>query len=237
MSKVKVFNKVVFVRHGQSVWNLENKFTGWHDIGLTEQGNKEAFAAGELLNEKGFKFDVCHTSVLRRAINTWNNIAEVTNHHHIPVHKTYRLNERHYGGLTGLNKAETAAKHGDLEDDDPRHPKNDSMYDTLPKDVLPGCESLELTVKRALPYWFDHICPHIKEGKKVVVAAHGNSLRAIVMYLSGMSKEEILQYNIPTGIPFVYEFDKDLNVLDDYYLIDEEELKRRQEEVANQGKA
>ncbi|CAI2378475.1 unnamed protein product [Moneuplotes crassus] len=249
----KVAHRVVFARHGESLWNKENRFTGWYDVGLTEKGIKEAKTAGELIRERGFQFDVAHTSVLKRAILTLNGILDTTDHHHIPVHKSYRLNERHYGGLQGLNKAETAAKHGDeqvliwrrsfdipppsLEETDERHPSFDRKYSLVPKSALPSTESLKLTIDRVLPYWFDNICSHILEGKNVLVVAHGNSLRSMVKYLSGMSNEEILGYNIPTGIPFVYEFDEDLNVLNNYYLIDEEELKAKQEEVANQGKA
>jgi 2,3-bisphosphoglycerate-dependent phosphoglycerate mutase len=191
--------------------------------------------------------------VLKRAIKTYNNIVDEIDHHHMPVLKSYRLNERHYGGLTGLNKAETAKKHGEdqvliwrrsfdvpppaLELDDERHPRFEAKYAHLPLDVLPGTESLKITIDRVLPYWFDHICPYVKDGKKVIVVAHGNSLRAIVKYLSKMSEKEIIKYNIPTGVPFVYEFDKDLNPIKNYYLLDDAELKRRQDEVANQGKA
>ncbi|CAI2378870.1 unnamed protein product [Moneuplotes crassus] len=244
--------KVVFARHGQSQWNKENRFTGWYDVGLTEQGREEARVAGELLKEKGFQFDVAHTSVLKRAILTLNGILDATDHHHIPVQKSWRLNERHYGALQGLNKAETAEKHGEdkvhiwrrsfdipppsLEDDDERHPKFDRKYSLVPKTALPSTESLKLTIDRVLPYWFDNICSDILEGKNVLVVAHGNSLRSMVKYLNNLSDEEIVGYNIPTGIPFVYEFDEDLKVVRNYYLIEEEELKARQEEVANQAK-
>jgi len=191
--------------------------------------------------------------VLKRAIKTYNNIVDELDHHHIPVTRSYRLNERHYGGLTGLNKAETAKKHGEdkvltwrrsfdipppeLEFDDERHPRFEEKYKHLPIDVLPSTESLKITIDRVLPFWFDHICPQIKDGKKVIVVAHGNSLRAIVKYLSKMGEDEIVKYNIPTGVPFVYEFDENLKPTDHYYLLDEAELKRRQEEVANQAKA
>ena len=206
-----------------------------------------------MLKEKGFGFDIGFTSVLKRAIKTYNNIVDELDHHHIPVLKSYRLNERHYGGLTGLNKAETAKKHGEkqvlvwrrsydipppeLDLDDERHPRFDSRYAHLPLAVLPNTESLKITVDRVLPYWYDHICPQIIEGKRVLVVAHGNSLRAIVKYLNNMSEEEIINYNIPTGIPFVYEFDDNLKPLKNYYLLDEEALKKKQQEVANQGKA
>lgn len=216
-------------------------------------GYGEAKAAGQILTEKGYEFDIGYTSVLKRSIITFNNIVEEMDHNHIPVIKSWRLNERHYGGLQGLNKAETAEKHGEeqvliwrrsfdipppeLELDDPRHPRFEKKYSKIPKFVLPKTESLATTIDRVLPFWFDEICPQITSGKKVIVVAHGNSLRAIVKHLDNMSNEDIVSYNIPTGIPFVYEFDKDLNVLNHYYLIDEEELKRRQEEVANQAKA
>ena len=190
---------------------------------------------------------------MKRAIKTYNNIVDELDHHHIPVIKSYRLNERHYGGLTGLNKAETAKKHGEeqvliwrrsfdipppeLDLADERHPRFDPVYSHLPEAVLPSTESLKITIDRVLPFWYDHICPQVKDGKNVIVVAHGNSLRAIVKYLSGMDEETILKYNIPTGVPFIYEFDENLTPVKDYYLLDDDELKRRQEEVANQGKA
>jgi len=195
--------KVVFVRHGESLWNKENRFTGWTDVGLTENGMREAEFAGQLLKQNQFKFDVAFTSVLSRTIKTFNTIADELDLHYIPVNKHWRLNERHYGALQGLNKAETAAKHGEekvliwrrsydipppeLEENDERHPKNDPRYAHLPVDVLPRTESLKLTVDRVLPYWYDQICPAILEGQRVIVVAHGNSLRAIVKHLSGMS--------------------------------------------------
>ena len=253
MKKAKDIHRVVFVRHGESTWNMENRFTGWTDVPLTPNGIEEAKFAGQVLKEKGFTFDMCFTSVLRRAICTFNTIAEETEQHHIPVIKSWRLNERHYGGLQGLNKSETAAKHGEeqvmiwrrsydipppeLDVSDERHPSKDSRYDHLPAVILPKTESLALTVDRVLPFWFDQICPVVKEGKNVIVAAHGNSLRAIVKYLSKMSNEEIIKYNIPTATPFVYEFDRDMNPLKNYYLIDEETLRKKQEAVASQGKA
>lgn len=196
-------HKVVFVRHGESLWNKENRFTGWTDVGLTENGMREAEFAGQLLKQHQLGFDVAFTSVLSRAIKTYNAIADELNMHYVPVSKHWRLNERHYGALQGLNKAETAAKHGEaqvlewrrsydvpppaLEEHDARHPKNDPRYSHLPEDVLPRTESLKLTVERVLPYWYDQICPAILEGQRVIVAAHGNSLRAIVKHLSGMS--------------------------------------------------
>lgn len=245
--------KVVFVRHGESTWNKENRFTGWTDVGLTENGVNEAKFAGELLKKNGYTFDVAFTSVLTRAIQTYNTIATELGCHWIPVHKHWRLNERHYGALQGLNKAETAAKHGeeqvlvwrrsydipppDLELTDERHPINDPRYQGLSPDVLPKTESLKLTVDRVLPHWYDQICPQVLQDKKVIVVAHGNSLRAIVKYLSGMSDQEIIKYNIPTACPLVYEFDQNLKPLKNYYLIDEKTLKERMKAVAEQGKA
>lgn len=247
-------HRVVFVRHGESQWNRENRFTGWWDVPLTEKGHQEARSAGQMIKDAGLTFDLAYTSVLKRAILTYNNIVDELDHHHIPVTKSYRLNERHYGALTGLNKAETAEKHGEeqvliwrrsydipppeLELTDERHPAFDKKYSKLPKDALPSSESLALTVDRVMPYWFDTICPQVKDGKDVIVVAHGNSLRAIVKYLSGMSDEEIVKYNIPTGVPFVFEFDEELRPIGEmFYLMSEEEVARRAEEVANQAKA
>ena len=245
-------HKVVFLRHGQSTWNLENRFTGWHDVDLTPLGYEEAKDAGKLLTENGFEFDLAHTSVLTRAIKTYNTVAEEMGQIWIPHYKSWRLNERHYGALQGLNKAETAEKHGEeqvlqwrrsydipppeLDLDDERHPRFDRRYGLLPPDVLPRTESLKITVDRVLPYWNDTICPQVMQGQRVVVCAHGNSLRAIVKYLAGMSEQEILAYNIPTACPLVFEFDENMRPLTNYYLLDEEELKARQEAVANQAK-
>ena len=202
--------------------------------------------------EKGYEFDLAHTSNLTRAIKTYNTVAEEMGHLWIPHYKSWRLNERHYGALQGLNKAETAEKHGEeqvlkwrrsydipppeLEMDDERHPRFDRRYGLLPPDVLPRTESLKITVDRVLPYWNDTICPQVMQGQRVVVCAHGNSLRAIVKYLAGMSEQEILAYNIPTACPLVFEFDENMRPLTNYYLLDEEELKARQEAVANQAK-
>lgn len=233
----------MFVRHGESLWNKENRFTGWYDVKLTQHGHNEALEAGRLLKEKGFTFDLAYTSVLSRAIMTYNNIAGELDLNWIPVQKSWRLNERHYGALQGLNKAETAEKHGmeqvlkwrrsfdipppELDVDDERHPKFDARYGHLPEDALPRTESLATTIDRVLPYWQDTICPSILENKNVIVVAHGNSLRAIHKHLSGLSNEEIIAYNIPTACPLVYEFDQDLKPLKNYYLLDEEELKAR----------
>jgi len=244
---------VVLLRHGESQWNLENRFTGWTDVDLSEKGILEAISAGKVLKEKEFTFDIAYTSVLKRALRTlWLTLEEM-DLLWIPVVKSWRLNERHYGALQGLNKAETAAAHGEekvliwrrsydipppaLEKTDPRYPGNDPRYaDMDPKDI-PFTECLKDTVERFLPIWFDTIAPVIKSGKKVIIAAHGNSLRALVKYLDNISDEAILKLNIPTGLPLVYELDKDLKPIKSYYLGDEEEVKKAMEAVANQGKA
>lgn len=245
--------KVVFLRHGESVWNVENIFTGWHDVDLSPQGEQEALDAGKALKEKGFKFDMVFTSVLRRAIKTaWKALMESENFS-MPIINTWRLNERHYGGLQGMNKADTAAKYGDdqvkiwrrsfdvpppsIEVSDPRHPANDPMYAGVPKASLPGAESLKLTIDRVMPFWTDHIAPCIMSGRSVLIAAHGNSLRALCKYIENMSEAEILEFNIPTGCPLVYELDDDLKFIKKYYIMDPEEVAKKQAAVANQGKA
>jgi len=245
--------KVVFLRHGESEWNVANIFTGWADVDLSPAGEAEAVAAGKCLKEKGFKFDVVFTSVLKRSIKTaWTALMHSDNYS-MPIMNTWRLNERHYGALQGLNKAETAAKHGDAQVkiwrrsydipppeiaiDDPRHPANDPMYSSVPAAALPGAESLKLTVERVLPFWFDSIAPCVMAGRSVLVAAHGNSLRAICKYLENMSEKEVLDLNIPTAVPLVYELDSKLKFVKKYYLMDEAELKAKMEAVANQGKA
>jgi len=245
--------KVVFLRHGESDWNVKNIFTGWADVDLSENGKKEAVEAGQMLKAAGFKFNIVFTSVLRRAIRTaWTALMESENFS-MPVINSWRLNERHYGGLQGLNKAETAKKHGDkqvkiwrrsydipppaIPTSDPRHPCNDPLYRHVPKAALPGAESLKLTVDRVLPFWFDTIAPCIMAGKSVMVAAHGNSLRAICKYLENMSEEEVLNFNIPTGVPLVYELTYDLQFIKKYYLMDEDEVAKKVAAVANQGKA
>ena len=229
--------KLVLLRHGESSWNLENRFTGWTDVDLSETGLNEAHQAGKLLKEAGFVFDMAFTSVLKRAIRTlWISLDEL-DQMWIPVVNAWQLNERHYGGLQGLNKAETAEKYGQdqvkiwrrsystpppaLDWDDPRHPRFDPRYATLTKEQLPANESLELTLARALPYWFDVIVPQIKAGKRVLIAAHGNSLRALVKHFDNMSEEAIIELNIPTGIPLVYELNDDLTPIRHYYLGDE----------------
>lgn len=253
MAEKKAAYSVVFVRHGESSWNKENRFTGWTDVPLSHQGVEEAKYAGQLLKDKNFKFDVCFTSVLKRAITTFNYIADVLDCNHIPVVKNWRLNERHYGALQGLNKSETAAKHGEeqvkiwrrsydirppgFESTDERFPGKDSRYKELPFDCLPLTECLKDTVERVLPFWQDQICPAILSGKSVVVSAHGNSLRAIVKYLDNISEKDIVELNIPTGVPLVYELDEKLRPVKSYYLATEAELKAKMEAVAAQGKA
>ncbi len=243
---------LVLVRHGESVWNLENRFTGWTDVGLTDKGIQEAKEGARLLNEGGYVFDVCYTSYLRRAIETLYLIQSEMDTLWLPVRKSWRLNERHYGALQGLNKAETAAKYGDdqvfqwrrsystpppaLDPDDERHPGKDPRYAALTKDELPLTESLELTVARVLPYWESELAPAIKSGERLLVAAHGNSLRAMVKHLDQMSDEAIAKLNIPTGVPLVYELDADLKPIKSYYLGDAEAVAAKQAAVANQAK-
>lgn len=245
--------KLVLLRHGESIWNKENKFTGWTDVDLSEKGMNEARQSGQLLKKEGFVFDVAFTSVLKRAIRTlWTALDEM-DLMWIPVHNSWRLNERHYGALQGLNKSEMAAKFGEdqvliwrrsydirppvLEDNDPRHPKFDPRYKDMDKKDIPATECLKDTVARFLPYWHETISPVIKSGKRVIIAAHGNSLRALVKYLDNVSDEEIVKLNIPTGIPLVYELSDDLKPLKHYYLGDQEEIKKAMDKVANQGKA
>jgi len=245
--------KVVFIRHGESQWNVANIFTGWADVDLSDAGVEEAVQAGKCLKEKGFKFDVVFTSVLRRAIRTAWTVCTHSENFSMPIINSWRLNERHYGALQGLNKAETAAKHGDaqvkiwrrsydippptIDDADPRHPCNDPMYSSVPACALPGAESLALTVDRVLPFWFDHIAPCVMSGRSVMVAAHGNSLRAICKYLEKMSEKEVLDLNIPTAVPLVYELDAKLNFVRKYYLMDQDELAAKMAAVAAQGQA
>ncbi|CAG9329349.1 unnamed protein product [Blepharisma stoltei] len=245
--------RLVLVRHGESTWNKENRFTGWTDVPLTQHGIDEAREGGEMLRRQGLTFDVVHTSVLKRAIQTMNIALSEIDQEYLPVHKHWRLNERHYGGLQGLNKSETAALHGEeqvliwrrsydipppsLEESDERHPGNDKRYGKLPKDCLPRTECLKDCIQRVLPYWYDAIAPDILSGKNVLIVAHGNSLRGLVKHLDNMSEEDILKLNIPTGIPLVYELNERLQPIRHYYLADEEEVRRRIEAVANQGKA
>ena len=244
--------KLVLVRHGQSTWNLENRFTGWTDVGLTDLGRSEALEAGRLLREGGFVFDVAYTSVLRRAIQTLWIVLQEMNMEWIPEIKAWQLNERHYGALQGLNKAETAEKFGEaqvkvwrrsydtpppeLDMDDERHPRFDPRYASLSPDELPATESLKITLDRVVPYWNSTLAPAIKSGQRLVVAAHGNSIRAMVKYLDNISDADITELNIPTGLPLVYELDEDLKPIKSYYLGDPEEAARKAAAVANQAK-
>lgn len=244
--------KLVLVRHGESEWNNENRFTGWYDAELSEKGRGEAKAAGELLKKEGFTFDFAYTSVLKRAIHTLWNVLDAVDQPWLPVEKSWRLNERHYGALQGLNKAETAAKYGDdqvkqwrrgfavtppeLDRSDERFPGNDPRYAKLTPQQLPTTESLALTIERVIPYWEQTILPRLKNGEKVIIAAHGNSLRALVKYIDGISDDDIIGLNIPTGAPLVYEFDEEFKPVKHYYLGDAEEIAARAAAVANQGK-
>jgi len=244
---------VVFVRHGESQWNKENRFTGWTDVDLCDSGIEEAKDCGRRIKEAKLSFDVCYTSILKRAIKTWNYICEEIDAYHIPVNKHWRLNERHYGALQGLNKSETAEKHGEqqvqiwrrsydirppaLEKTDERYPGNETKYKYLPSSVLPTTECLKDTVERVLPFWFDNIAQDILSDKNVVICAHGNSIRAIIKYLDNVGESEIVGLNIPTGLPLVYELDHDLKPIKHYYLATDEEVKKKIEAVANQGKA
>lgn len=245
--------KIVLLRHGESLWNKENKFTGWTDVDLSEKGRQEATLAGQTLLKEGFSFDIAYTSVLKRAIRTLWITLDGMDLMWIPVVRDWRLNERHYGDLQGLNKAETAQKFGEdqvlvwrrsfdvpppeLTKDDARWPGNDPRYKDVPAEQLPLTESLKTTIDRVIPYWEQVIVPDIKAGKKVLIAAHGNSLRALVKYLDGISEEEIVKLNIPTGSPLVYELDADLKPVKHYYLGDPEAIAKAQAAVANQGKA
>jgi 2,3-bisphosphoglycerate-dependent phosphoglycerate mutase len=244
--------KLVLVRHGQSTWNLENRFTGWTDVGLTDLGVEEAHTAGQLLREGGYDFDIAYTSVLKRAIQTLNIVQDELDLEWIPVIRAWQLNERHYGALQGLNKAETAEKFGDaqvkvwrrsydvpppaLDWDDERHPRFDRRYAALMPEQLPATESLKLTLERVLPYWHATLAPEITSGKRVLIAAHGNSIRALVKYLDNISDADIPELNIPTGVPLVYELDSDLKPIRHYYLGDPEEAARKAAAVANQAK-
>lgn len=245
--------KVVLLRHGESTWNKENRFTGWTDVDLSEKGRDEALEAGRVLKREGYVFDVAYTSVLKRAIRTLWIVLDEMDLMWIPVHRSWRLNERHYGALQGLNKSEMAAKFGEeqvlvwrrsydirppaLEKTDPRYPGHDPRYRDIGEENIPTTECLKDTVNRFLPYWHETIAPAIREGRKVLIAAHGNSLRALVKYLDDVSDEKIVSLNIPTGIPLVYELDGDLRPLRRYYLGDPESVKKAMEAVASQGKA
>ncbi|AKT38769.1 2,3-diphosphoglycerate-dependent phosphoglycerate mutase [Chondromyces crocatus] len=242
--------KLVLIRHGESLWNLQNRFTGWTDVDLTDKGREEAREAARLLKEGGFDFDVAYTSVLKRAIRTLWILLDNMDRMWLPVHRSYRLNERHYGSLQGLDKTEMVEKFGEeqvkiwrrsyatppppLTADDERHPSRDPRYAGLRPEDLPLSEALKDTVARFLPYWHETIAPSIKEGKRVLIVAHGNSLRALIKYLDGISDEAIVGLNIPTGVPLVYELDENLKPQKNYYLGDQEAARQKAEAVANQ---
>ena len=245
--------KLVLIRHGESTWNKENRFTGWVDVDLTEQGNREAQQAGLLLKDSGYTFDIAYTSVLKRAIRTLWHVQDQMDLMYLPVVHSWRLNERHYGALSGLNKAETAAKYGDdqvlvwrrsydtpppaLEPTDPRTSYDDPRYAKVPREQLPLAECLKDTVARVLPVWNESIAPAIKSGRRVLIAAHGNSIRALVKYLDEVSDGEIVGLNIPNGVPLVYELDENLKPIKHYYLGDPDAIAKAQAAVAKQGKA
>jgi len=242
--------KLVLLRHGESIWNMENRFTGWTDVDLSERGKEQARKAGQSLKNEGCSFDVTYTSVLKRAIRTLWIVMDEMDLMWLPVYRSWRLNERHYGALQGLNKKATVEKYGyeqvhkwrrsydirppALDRTDKRHPRYDPRYAHLKEDELPAAECLRDTLNRALPYWHETIAPSLREGKRVLIAAHGNSLRALVKYLDNISDDEISGLNIPTGFPLVYELDDDLKAIRHYYLGDEEEIKRATESVAKQ---
>ncbi len=243
--------KLVLMRHGQSIWNLENRFTGWVDVDLTDQGRKEAKLGAQLMLDAGLSFDIAYTSVLKRAIRTLWITLDKMDLMWLPVHRSWRLNERHYGALQGLNKSETAEKHGTdqvkiwrrsfdippppLKDNDAGVPHKDPRYSNVEPNQLPFTESLKETISRFLPFWLDEIVPTIKSGKRVLICAHGNSLRALVKHLDGISDQDISELNIPTGIPLVYELDKELKPIKNYYLGDPEAAKKAAEAVAHQA--
>ncbi len=245
--------KIVLLRHGQSTWNLENLFTGWTDVDLSDQGRQEAKQAGVLMKEEGFDFDLIYTSVLKRAIRTMQLAVDEMDQMWVPVIRDWHLNERHYGALQGLNKAETTAKYGEeqvkiwrrsydvppppLEESDPRFPGHDRRYAGLTKEELPLTESLKETVARFVPYWENVIAPQVKAGKRILIVAHGNSLRALVKHLDNISEADIINLNIPTGIPLMYELDANLKPISNRYLGDPEAAKKAAEAVANQAKA
>jgi 2,3-bisphosphoglycerate-dependent phosphoglycerate mutase len=245
--------KLVLMRHGESQWNLENRFTGWTDVDLTDLGREQARKAGQMLKDQGYEFDIAFTSVLKRAIRTLWIALDAMDAMYLPVHNNWRLNERHYGALQGLNKAETAAQYGDeqvliwrrayaiapnpLALDDARHPKFDPRYARLTPQQLPATECLKDTVERVLPFWEETIAPAIRAGRRVMISAHGNSLRALIKHLDHVSEEDIVHLNIPTGQPLVYELDKDLRPIRHYYIGDPAEIAAAMAAVEAQGKA
>ncbi len=245
--------QLVIVRHGESLWNQENRFTGWQDVDLAEKGKWEAQRAGEILRSGNFEFDQVYTSVLKRAVKTLDVILECIDQQWLQVHKDWRLNERHYGALQGLNKAETAAQHGEAQvkiwrrsydtppppmpSSDPRHPSHDRRYKNIPMKDIPNGESLKDTVERFMPLWTERIQPDFKLGKRILIVAHGNSLRALMQHLEKMTPDEIMQVNVPTGVPISYELDLSLKVLKKEFLGDPEEIRKAMDAVASQGKA
>ena len=245
--------RIVLIRHGESQWNKENRFTGWTNVDLSEKGLQEAFDAGKVLKEKGFTFDIAYTSYLKRAVKTLNNVLDAMDLDWIPVRKTWRLNEKHYGMLQGLNKSETAAKYGDeqvliwrrsfdveplpLPEDDPNSATKDPRYAMVPDEYIPRTEALKQCIERVMPYWESEIFPRLMQVDNIVVVAHGNSLRGVVKHLKGISEQDIIKLNIPTAVPYVFEFDDKLNLVRDYYLADPAVLAAKQAAVANQGKA
>lgn len=245
--------KLVLIRHGESTWNKENKFTGWTDVDLSEKGIQEAVKAGQQLKKDGFTFDLAYTSVLKRAIKTLCNVLDQMDSLWIPVKKSWKLNERHYGALQGLNKSETAEKYGEdkvkiwrrsydippkpLDISDERYAGNDPRYKDLDKNDIPLTECLKDTVARVIPFWNEEIAPNIKAGKKIIIAAHGNSLRALIKYLDNISEDNIVNLNLPTAMPLVYELDENLKPIKSYYIGDPEAVKKAMEAVANQGKS
>lgn len=245
-------NKLVLIRHGESAWNKENRFTGWVDVDLSAKGVEEAHQAGKLLKKEGFEFDLAHTSILKRAIKTLRIVMDELDETWLPVYKSWRLNERHYGALQGLNKTETAEKYGEdqvkiwrrsydtppplLTDAEFKAQLKEPRFRSIKPDELPRGETLKTTLDRLLPLWNETIAPQVKAGKKVLIAAHGNSLRALIQHLEGISKEDIMELNVPTGIPLVYELDSNLKVLKKYYLGDQDEIAKAQAAVAAQGK-
>ena len=244
--------KLVLIRHGESVWNKENLFTGWTDVDLSDTGMKEAAEAGRILKAEGFDFDICYTSYLKRAIHTLNLVLESMDREWLPVFKTWKLNERHYGALQGFNKSETAEKYGEeqvrqwrrsysirppaLDEKDERNPTFSPMFRDVDKDLLPLTECLADTVDRVVPFYLSEIVPKMKDGKRILIVAHGNSLRALVKYIEGISDDDIVGVNIPTGVPLVYEFDDDLKLISKGYLGDQDAVNAKMTSVADQGK-
>jgi 2,3-bisphosphoglycerate-dependent phosphoglycerate mutase len=245
--------KVILIRHGESLWNKENRFAGWVDVDLSEKGVQEAHNAGKKLLREGYAFDLAYTSFLKRASKTLDIVLGEMNLKEIPIIRSWKLNERHYGSLQGLNKSEMAKKYGEeqvkmwrrgydvaippLNKEDPMYPGNDPLYKDVKKEELPLSENLKMVVERVVPYWNDEIVPHIKNGKKIIIAASGNSLRALIKHLEKLSAEEIVEINVPTAIPLVYELNDNLEVIKKYYLASEEQLRQALDTVANQGKA